>query len=154
VEAGSTIQAEAQTTGAAKFTNWSGDATGVDSNAAPLVVDEQRVLQATFMTPGRLWDAMNAASRASAVGLSPDALVLLQGIEIGPEEAVEAQPAAGRVGPVLGGVRVLIDGSAAPLLRASSRELLFAAPYNVAGKSSVRCNWSMKAASSPPSWCL
>jgi astacin len=138
VEVGSTIQAEAQTTGAAKFTNWSGDATGADSNATPFVVDEQKVLQATFMMPGRLWDALNAASRASAVGLSPGALVLLQGIEIGPEEAVEAQPAGGRVGPLLGGVRVLIDGTAAPLLRASSRELLFAAPYNVADKSSVR----------------
>ena len=75
----------------------------------------------------------NAASLASAA-IAPGEIVLISGLDIGPQTPVTAQPdLAGNIATVLSGVQVLINGFPCPILAASSVQVTAMVPYEVAG---------------------
>ena len=84
----------------------------------------------------------NAASFQSAStigGLSPGLIVTLFGSEIGPALGAGVQiSASGAVDTITGGVRVLFDGIAAPMIYSSPGQVSCVAPYVLAGKTSTQ----------------
>jgi uncharacterized protein (TIGR03437 family) len=82
----------------------------------------------------------NAASFAEG-GVAPGEIVTLFGANLGPAAAVGLQlDANGMVQRSLGGVSVLFDGLAAPLVYVSAGQISAVVPYGVAGKESVECS--------------
>jgi uncharacterized protein (TIGR03437 family) len=84
----------------------------------------------------------NAASFQSAGtigGVSPGLIVTLFGVEIGPAQGAGVQlTPAGAVDTITGGVRVLFDGIAAPMIYASAGQVSCVAPYVLAGKTATQ----------------
>ncbi|MCW5979316.1 MAG: hypothetical protein KIT09_14670 [Bryobacteraceae bacterium] len=67
--------------------------------------------------------------------VSPGEIISIFGNDIGPAAPLAASPdAAGLFGSELGGVRVLFDGDAAPLLYVSAGQINAVAPYALAGR--------------------
>jgi uncharacterized protein (TIGR03437 family) len=74
----------------------------------------------------------NAAERKASGQVSPGELVTIAGSGLGPEGAVAARVAGGRIGDALGGVRVLFDDIAAPLLEVSANQIQAIVPFGLA----------------------
>jgi uncharacterized protein (TIGR03437 family) len=75
----------------------------------------------------------NAASYATGA-VSPGELVTLFGTSIGPAAAASAttDPATGKLATTIGGVQVLFNGTAAPMIYASSTQVSAVVPYEIA----------------------
>jgi uncharacterized protein (TIGR03437 family) len=78
----------------------------------------------------------NAAS-GQALVVAPGELVIVSGDHMGPGAGLSASGAGGVLGAELGGVRVLFDGVAAPLLQVGVKQIEAVAPFAVSGKSTV-----------------
>lgn len=78
----------------------------------------------------------NAASYASGF-VSPGEILVIFGESIGPDDLTTLEVSAGRVTTSLGGVSVLFDGVAAPLVYVSSGQVSAIVPYAVAGMPST-----------------
>jgi uncharacterized protein (TIGR03437 family) len=75
----------------------------------------------------------NAASYATGA-VSPGELVTLFGTAIGPAAAASAttDPATGKLATTIGGVQVLFNGTAAPMIYASGTQVSAVVPYEMA----------------------
>jgi uncharacterized protein (TIGR03437 family) len=75
----------------------------------------------------------NAASYATGA-VSPGELVTIFGTSIGPVAAASAMtdPATGKLATTIGGVQVLFNGTAAPMIYASSTQVSAVVPYEMA----------------------
>lgn len=85
----------------------------------------------------------NAASY-EAGPVAPNELVAVFGRNLGPEQAV-----SGAGTDSLGGTRVTFDGTPAPLLYVSARQVIAIAPASIAGKSSVQVEVGYGGTASP-----
>lgn len=77
---------------------------------------------------------LNSANLFSAY-VVPGEFVSLAGVGIGPEDGVSAQIGAEGIPRALGGVRVLFDGTPAPVVYAQSRQVNVQAPFELSGQS-------------------
>jgi astacin len=137
--AGTVVTATAEPANGFGFTGWAGNRPGLAARQE-IVVDGVLDLQARFAQPGVLTAAglVNAASYGGGT-VAPGEIVTIFGLGLGPEElAGLTLTAERRVATAAGGVRVLFDGTPAPMIYASSRQLGAIVPFNVAGKSVVR----------------
>ncbi|MEZ5398127.1 MAG: hypothetical protein R2729_00575 [Bryobacteraceae bacterium] len=81
---------------------------------------------------------VHAASFAPTAAV-PGLIFTIQGSNLGPTTPLETRlTAAGLVDTTLGGVRVLFDGIAAPLLYVSPTQINGVMPYGVSGRATVR----------------
>lgn len=90
----------------------------------------------------------NAASRRTGP-LAPGMLFTLTGTNLGPQTGIVAAPAGGRYGTTLSGVRVLLDGLAAPILYASAVQINAAVPYGLTGRASAQLQVEFNGQRSP-----
>lgn len=91
----------------------------------------------------------NAASFKTGA-VAPGEVVTLFGSGMGPAKLMTAQlDAAGRVASLLGGTQVLFDGTAAPLVYVSDKQVSAIVPYGVAGQSSTQMTVVANGQSSP-----
>jgi uncharacterized protein (TIGR03437 family) len=72
----------------------------------------------------------NAASR-NAMVVAPGEIVEILGSAIGPATTVSAAASGGQIGTLLGGVQVLVNGVAAPLLSAGPNQIRAVIPFEV-----------------------
>jgi uncharacterized protein (TIGR03437 family) len=80
---------------------------------------------------------VSAASYAGG-GVSPGEIITVFGQNLGPAELVGLELTGnGRVATQLGGVRVLFDGIAAPLVYAAAGQLSAVVPYAIAGRGQI-----------------
>ena len=99
------------------------------SNPVSLLVGGRtaRVLPATVVS---------AASGGNGP-IAPGQMLLVQGQGMGPAELMRPDINNGVIGSRAAGVRVLVDGIAAPLLFVSDRQICVVAPYSIAQSSTV-----------------
>ena len=91
----------------------------------------------------------NGASLVDAP-VAPGEIVLLFGIGMGPETPVGySVDASGMVDTMLAGVRVLFDGTPAPMIYASAAAVMAIVPYSVAGELRCRIQVEFNGAVSP-----
>ncbi len=88
------------------------------------------IIPPSALTPGSI---TNAASY-EAGPIAPGELITIFANNPGPASGVSAQIVNGELPTTLGGVQVLIDGKAAPLLYVSGTQISAAVPAEVAGK--------------------
>ncbi|MGA2267161.1 MAG: hypothetical protein ABSH44_01705 [Bryobacteraceae bacterium] len=69
--------------------------------------------------------------------IAPGELVTIGGDRLGPATGLSASGEGGVLGTELGGVRVLFDGIAAPLLQVGAQQIQALVPFAVAGKSTL-----------------
>ncbi len=79
---------------------------------------------------------LNSATFAGS-SASPGEFVSLSGRGIGPADGATALPGATSTTTSLGGVRVLFDGIAAPVLYAQARQINAQVPFEISGKTST-----------------
>jgi uncharacterized protein (TIGR03437 family) len=87
---------------------------------------------------------VNAASYAEGA-VAPGEILTIFGSGIGPDVlAGLALDASGKVASTLGGVQVLFDGTAAPLIYVSKSQIAVVAPYEITGRqdTTVLVSWS------------
>ncbi|MFN0101046.1 MAG: M12 family metallopeptidase [Bryobacteraceae bacterium] len=121
------------------FAGWGGNLPGGEARKS-VTVEGVLDVQARFAQPATLTAAglVNGATFISGP-IAPGQIVTLFGLDLGPDElAGLTLTAQGRVATIAGGVRVLFDGTPAPALYASARQVGVIVPFNVAGKSVVR----------------
>jgi uncharacterized protein (TIGR03437 family) len=80
---------------------------------------------------------VHAATNAAGP-VAPGEIVVINGTGFGPESLVQAAPADGRYGTSLDGLRVLFDGTAAPVLWSMNGRVAVVVPYGVSGHNSVQ----------------
>ena len=91
-----------------------------------------------FAAPQRLACATDAADFAVLGQVAPGQLISLFGNNFGVADAVTSAPAAGGRFPVsLAGVTVTVNGTPAPLLYASSNQINFQVPFELAGETTA-----------------
>ncbi len=90
----------------------------------------------TVGSPGVL--AVVSAANYSGNGVAPGEIVLLYGTGLGPVTLQSFGLTNGMVGTTLGGTRVLFDNVPAPIIYTSTNQVAVVAPFNLAGKTSVR----------------
>jgi uncharacterized protein (TIGR03437 family) len=157
--AGGNLTFSVQTTAACPWTTsglpgWitvSGASSGASSGSVTLVVSPNSgtALSATILIAGvsvtvtqpaaaaaplpTIKGVTNAASYATGA-VSPGELVTIFGTAIGPATAAAAttDPATGKLATTIGGVQVLFNGTAAPMIYASSTQVSAVVPYEVA----------------------
>jgi astacin len=137
--AGETVTITAAPVNGYAFAGWGGNLPGGEARKT-VTVTRDLDLRAQFAQPGVLTAAgvVNGASYFTGP-VAPGEIVTLFGLDIGPAElAGLTLTAQRRVGTVAGETRVLFDGTAAPVLYASSRQVGVIVPFNVAGKAVVR----------------
>lgn len=136
---GGTVTVTATPLNGYSFAGWGGTLTGSEARRTFTVTGDLD-LRATFAQSGVLTAAgvVNGASYFTGP-VAPGEILTLFGLDIGPPElAGLTLTAQRRVATVAGETRVLFDGTAAPVLYASSRQVGVIVPFNVAGKSVVR----------------
>ena len=136
---GATVTITASPLNGYSFAGWAGTLTGSEARRT-LTLTGDLDLRATFAQSGVL-TAAGTVNGASYFGgaVAPGEILTLFGLDIGPPElAGLTLTAQRRVATVAGETRVLFDGTAAPVLYASSRQVGVIVPFNVAGKSVVR----------------
>lgn len=118
---------------------WSGDLAGGDPQRN-ITISGPLDLRAQFAQPAIL-TAAGFVNGASYFGgpVAPGQIVTLFGVDLGPPElaGLTLTPQR-RVATTAGDVRVLFDGTPAPVLYASSGQVGAIVPFNVTGKSFVR----------------
>ena len=81
---------------------------------------------------------LDAATFNPDQGVAPGEVISLAGFGIGPEQGIAYQPGPGGAAPrQLGGVQVLFDGEAAPLLYVQSQQINAFAPFELASRNST-----------------
>jgi len=81
---------------------------------------------------------LDAATFNPDEGIAPGEVISLAGFGIGPEQGISYQPGPGGAAPLqLGGVQVLFDGQAAPLLYVQSQQINALAPFELATRTST-----------------
>ena len=82
---------------------------------------------------------VNAAS-GKAGAVAPGEMIIVRGHGLGPAQPVDKQLSddGSTVLNALGGVQLLFDGQAAPLLRVSDKEVRAVVPYGIAGQTSTQ----------------
>jgi len=118
---GTALQLVPTATGTNRFVSWSGDATGFDA-PGQLLVDDHKLVGATFQTPRAITSVANAATRINLGAISAGGMVIISGLEIGPENGDFSS------------VRVTFDQANANVVRASRNEITVVVPESVAGK--------------------
>lgn len=131
------------------FREWVGD-TSAQGFTAPggaavqtFTVDEDKFAVAVFGSqfPFRLVNSASNSGRAvyysSGVLIAPGELVTLYGNEIGPPSPISAAVMNGALSTPAGGVRVLFDGRAAPIVFASANQINAVVPGVVGSTSST-----------------
>jgi uncharacterized protein (TIGR03437 family) len=73
------------------------------------------------------------AATGGTGGIAPGQMILISGAGLGPGELTRADVSSGLLPTKLEGVRVLIDGIAAPLVFVWDRQICAMAPYSIAG---------------------
>jgi uncharacterized protein (TIGR03437 family) len=99
------------------------------------------VINVTFVidaTPAPNVAGFANAATFQAGSLSPGMIFTLVGTNLGPATAVSGQITGGRFTTTLSGVRVIMDGVAAPILYASATQINAVVPYSMAGRASAR----------------
>jgi len=157
--AGGNLTVSVQTTAACPWTTsglpgWitvSGASSGAGSGSVTLVVSPNSgtALSASILIAGvsvtvaqpaaaaaplpTIKGVTNAASYATG-SVSPGEMVTLFGTAIGPANAAGAttDPATGKLATTIGGVQVLFNGTAAPMIYASSTQVSAVVPYEMA----------------------
>jgi astacin len=133
-DAGTTVTATPVPNGPYKFRDWGDD--GTES----LVVDDQKLLTATFAVPHQITGSSTVNAANYAIGaVAPGEMVTIFGLELGPDDLTTLQlTSAGRANTTLAGARVYFDGVAAPLVYAAKNQLSAVVPYSVEGAASTR----------------
>jgi uncharacterized protein (TIGR03437 family) len=107
----------------------SGSLVAAGSRSVLTVMDE-----ATSSGPNIL-GIVNSASLDGGGQVSPGEVITIVGANLGPADPVNAQvPTGGKVATLLGGVRVLFDGVAAPLLYVSSSRVTVIVPFGISSQ--------------------
>lgn len=143
--AGTSVSVAAAPNAGFALAEWSGDLTGAEEQQAVTLAGPLD-LRARFAQPGTL-TAAGALNGASYFGgaVAPGEIIALFGVDIGPPElAALTLNAQHRVDTTAGDVRVLFDGTPAPVLYASARQVGVVVPFNVAGKPVVRVQLSYR----------
>lgn len=137
--AGTTVTATAEPTSGFAFAGWAGNLPGGDAQKQ-VPVEGVLDLQARFVQPLVLTAAgMVNGGTFSSGSVAPGEIVTLFGQGLGPDElAGLTLTAQRRISTAAGGVRVLFDGTPAPVLYASTGQVGVIAPFNIAGKTVVR----------------
>src|SRR5579872_4079317 len=105
------------------------------SNGAPIALGSASSLLLLGPAPGPSLDGIaNAAASTVSNAVAPYELISLYGIDIGPTPPLGAQLDSGAVTSALGGVQVLFNGIAAPLLYASPTQINAIVPAEVFGQ--------------------
>jgi len=93
----------------------------------------------TRITPEGVTNAASFQNAATIGGVSPGLIVTIFGAELGPQQLAGLQLTnGGAVDTVAGGVRVLFDGIAAPMIYAVAGQVSCIAPFALAGKTSTQ----------------
>lgn len=138
---------------AAQHLLW-GTSTGPAVPLGPVTVDENGdvivagnvtpddlTLSALLPTPGppRLVETCIAQAGSPYISgpLVAGEVVSIYGAGFGPDQGDAAQPSGDTIGTELAGVQVMIEGTAVPLLYASSAQINFVAPYLLAGRTAA-----------------
>jgi uncharacterized protein (TIGR03437 family) len=105
--------------------------TGTNGTQGTSVIDVALTVTAPLPTISAV---TNAASYATGT-VSPGEMVTIFGTNIGPPTSAYAttDPATGKVATTIGGVQVLFNGIAAPLIYASSIQVSVVVPYEMVG---------------------
>jgi uncharacterized protein (TIGR03437 family) len=108
--------------------------TGTNGAQGTSIVNVTLVVTATLPPLPTITGVTNAASYATGA-VSPGELVTIFGTAIGPAAAASAttDPATGKLATTIGGVQVLFNGTAAPMIYASSTQVSAVVPYEMAG---------------------
>lgn len=137
--AGTTVTINAVPATGYGFTSWGGTVAGWQQQQT-FVLNGDAVLRAEFALPNTLTaeGLVDGASFRSGA-IAPGEIVNFFGLDLGPQDLVGLTlTAQNRVATSAGDVRVLFDGTEAPVIYASSRQVAAIVPYNVSGKSTVR----------------
>jgi uncharacterized protein (TIGR03437 family) len=111
--------------------------TGTNGAQGTLTVNVTLTVTASLPPLPTIDGVTNAASYATGA-VSPGELVTLFGTAIGPATAASAttDPATGKLATTIGGVQVLFNGTAAPMIYASSTQVSAVVPYEMASVAS------------------
>lgn len=115
---------------------------GVPGRTVPVRLTVER------LTP-RVTAVANAASYETGA-VAPGEYVVLYGETLGPITLAAGRLNGDRLDTEAGGTRVLIDGTAAPIVYSSSTQLVTILPYNVAGKATAQLVVEYNGERSPP----
>jgi uncharacterized protein (TIGR03437 family) len=147
---GTTVQITAAPAAGYQLLNWSGDFT--DSALVHTVtVNDQVYAQAAFLQPFTLTSTgvVNAASFLNT-SVSPGEILTIFGMALGPPNlAYLTLDDTGKVSTTAGGVRVLFDGVAAPMVYAAQNQVAPIVPYAVTGKASTNIQVEYNGARTP-----
>jgi uncharacterized protein (TIGR03437 family) len=90
-----------------------------------------RVMDEAPVTAPNITAIANNASQDGSGQVSPGEIITIVGLNLGPLDTVNAQLASGQpqIGTLLGGVRVLFDGVASPLLSVSGTQIVAIVPF-------------------------
>jgi len=111
------------------------------------------VTEGTPAESGPAFTAQGVVSAASyqGGGVAPGELIAIFGSNLGPATLQQpAVSAAGVVGTVAGGTRVLFDGTAAPMIYASSGQVSAVVPFGIQGHANTQVQVEFLGAPSPP----
>jgi len=139
LQAGAVVTVTAAPNNGYAFAGWTGNMPGSEAQRL-IAVEGVLDLQARFAQPAVLTEAalVNGASYFSGP-IAPGEILTLFGVALGPDDLTGLTlTAQRRVATSSGGVRVLFDGTPAPVLYASSGQVGVIVPFNVAGKAAVR----------------
>lgn len=137
--AGSTVTITATPSFGYTFTGWASGLSGTDATQT-LRIDGPLNLEAQFAQPFLLSTTAFLSGASFFSGpVAPGQIVTLFGFQLGPPElaglTINAQR---RVDTAAGGVRVLFDGTPAPMIYASGRQVAAIVPFNVANRTLTR----------------
>jgi uncharacterized protein (TIGR03437 family) len=119
---GTALQLVPSAVGVNRFVSWVGDATGSDT-PGHVLVDDHKLVGATFQAPGTITSVVNAATKINLAAVAPGELVVISGLEIGPEDG---HPKS---------VAVMFDQVAAIVVAASRNQVTAIVPASVADRS-------------------
>jgi uncharacterized protein (TIGR03437 family) len=120
-DAGTAISISPAATGSNRFVEWSGDISGSDQ-PGQFAADDHKLVGATFQSPRIINSVVNAATRINTGSVSPDQLVVINGLEIGPENAD------------VSAVRVSFDQIGALVVTASRDRVTVVVPARLRGR--------------------
>ena len=147
---GTTVTITAAPAAGYQLLNWSGDFT--DSALVHTVtVNDQVYAQAAFLQPFTLTSAgvLNAASFLNTP-VSPGEILTIFGMALGPPNLAHLTlDGTGSVSTTAGGVRVLFDGVAAPMVYAARNQVAPIVPYAVAGEAATNIQVEYNGARTP-----